>query len=111
VENTYTETATNRLILLNDKLKDAVTCTSNRTLRDLCESCNTVARELLVALDKVKVRGEQRKWKSVRKALRSVWSKEDVEGLEQRLARFREELSLHVTVDLRCELYVTKYYA
>jgi len=40
-----------------------------------------------------------------------VWNKEDVEGLERRLARFREELNLHVTVDLRCEFYVTKYYA
>lgn len=51
-------------------------------------------------MDKVKVKGKQHKLKSMRKALQSVWSKEEIEKLERRLTRFREELNLHVTVDL-----------
>jgi hypothetical protein len=56
---------------------------------------------LLAALDKVKVKDKQHKWKSIRKALRGVWSKEEIEDLERRLATFRKELTFHVVVDLR----------
>jgi len=101
-ENIDTETATYHLLLLNDKLKDTATSTGDKTLLDLCEACHTVARDLLEALDKVKVKGKQQKWKSIRKALRSVWSKEDIEELERRLEKLRTELNLHVVVDLKC---------
>jgi hypothetical protein len=95
------ETATNHLVLLNSKLKDAATITGDGALESLCMSCGTAAENLLAALDKIKVKDKQYKWKSIRKALRSVWSKEEIEDLERRLATFREELNLHVVVDLR----------
>ncbi|XTI94184.1 hypothetical protein V2W45_1473413 [Cenococcum geophilum] len=100
-ENSDIETAINHLVLLNNKLKDAATTTGDSALQSLCKSCGTTADQLLAVLDKVKVKGKQGKWKSIRKALRSVWSKEEIEELGQRLERFREELNLHVTVDLR----------
>jgi cysteinyl-tRNA synthetase len=103
-ENINTETVTNHLVLLNNKLKNAATSTSDSALERLCKSCGTAADELLAALDNVKVKGKQTKWKSMRKALRSVWSKEEIKELERRLARLREELNLHVTVDLRSVL-------
>jgi hypothetical protein len=101
-ENLDTETATNHLKDLNEKLKNGAKATGDTTLKDLCEACDKVARELLEALGKVKVKGKHEKWKSIRKALRSVWSKEHIEELEQRLARLRAELNLHLVVDLRC---------
>jgi len=100
-ENSDIETAINHLVLLNNKLKDAATTTGDSALQSLCKSCSTTADQLLAVLDKVKVKGKQGKWKSIRKALRSVWSREEVEELGRRLERFREELNLHVTVDLR----------
>jgi hypothetical protein len=100
-ENLDTETATNHLKDLNEKLKNGAKSTGDTTLKDLCEACDKVARELLEALDKVKVKGKHEKWKSIRKALRSVCSKEHIEELEQRLARLRAELNLHLVVDLR----------
>lgn len=100
-ENSDIETAINHLILLNNKLKDTATTTGDSALQNLCKSCSTTADQLLAVLDKVKVKGKQDKWKSIRKALRSVWSKEEVEELGRRLERFRGELNLHVTVDLR----------
>ncbi|OCK72799.1 hypothetical protein K432DRAFT_430890, partial [Lepidopterella palustris CBS 459.81] len=101
-ENIDAETATNHLVLLSNKIKDAATTTtSGDALKTLCESCESTAEKLLAALNKVKVNGKQDRWKSIRKALRSVWSKEDIRELEGRLARFREELNLHVIVDLR----------
>ena len=100
-ENIDVETATNHLLLLNNKLKDAATATGDNALKRLCESCKSTADELLAALNKVKVNGKQDRWKSIRKALRSVWSKEKIRELEGRLARFRDELNLHTIVGLR----------
>jgi hypothetical protein len=101
-ENIDIEMATNHLVLLNSKLKDAAAATGDSALENLCKSCNTAAEKLLDALDKVKVNREQQKWKSMRKALRSVWSKEEIGELERRLSKFREELNSHIVVDLRC---------
>lgn len=82
-------------------LQDSTNSANDTALRELCQSCNIVAKKLLSALNKVKVQGKQQKWKSFRKALRSVWSKEDISSLEQQLARLRDELNLRVVVDLR----------
>lgn len=100
-ENIDFETVTNDLALLNEKLEDGATGTGNKALESLCLSCKAVTGELLLALDKLKVKGKQRKWESFRKALRSVQSKEEIEQLERRLAGFRGELKVHIVVDLR----------
>ena len=52
-ENIDFETATNDLALLNKKLKDGATGTGDKALESLCLSCNTVADELLAALNKL----------------------------------------------------------
>ena len=97
-----TETVTNHLIQLNSKLKNAANATGDKALETLCKSCSAVAAELLGALNKLKVHGKKERWKSMRKALRSLWSKEKIQEIEKRLASFREELNLHIAVDLRC---------
>ena len=100
-ELTDTETATNHLLVLNNKLKDAAAKTGNEPLKDLCKSCESTAHELLGALDRVRVKTKHSKWESVRKALMTVWSRDEIAELERRLARLREELNMHITVDLR----------
>lgn len=105
-ENVDIEAVTNDLVLLSNNLKDAASNPRDEALKSLCESCHTVAEQLLAALDKVKAKGKRQKLDSIRKAVRSVWNKEHIEGLERRLARFREELNLRVVVDLRCVLVV-----
>lgn len=108
-ENINIEAATNDLALLRTKVHDSAESTDDTTLRELCQSCDAVATELLTVLGTVKVHGKQSKWKSFRQALKSVWSKEDIALLEQRLARFRDELNLRVAVDLRsvAEMVIT----
>jgi hypothetical protein len=101
-ENANTETAANHLIQLSNKLENAANTTSDKALHALCRSCGVVAVELLGALDKLKVQGKKGKWKSMRKALRSLWSKEKIQEIEKQLEGFREELNLHIVVDLRC---------
>lgn len=101
-ENIDAEMATNHLVMLNNKINGAATITNNNALKRLCESCKSTADELLAALNKVKVDGKQHRWTSIRKALRNMWNKKQICELEARLARFREELNLHIVVDLRC---------
>jgi len=86
---------------LNKKLKDDAITVGDAALQTLCLSCRESAIHLLEALDKVKAKGKQQKWESIRKALRSVWSKEEVKELEQQLAKIKDDLNLHVVVGLR----------
>ena len=100
-ENVDIETTTKHLTVLIQKLKEDAITVGDGTLQKLSLACQKAATDLLVALDKVKVKNRQQKWESIRKALRSVWSKEEIRELEQRLAKFKEELNLHVVVQLR----------
>ena len=102
IDNAGLEAATNDLVALNERIKsNATTGGANLALISLCSSCNDVAKELLVALVKLKLQGGKSKWKSFRKALRSVWSKEEVLGIERRLSSFRDEINLRIVVELR----------
>ena len=60
-ENINTETATNHLILLNNKLENAASTTGDKALEKLCKSCSSIAVELLGALDKLKEHGGKKR--------------------------------------------------
>lgn len=96
------EATTDDLVLMNQKVMNGASSSSDNSLKALCESCNRVAGELLTALEKLKVKGRATKWLSIRKALRSLWSKEKLDDLERRLGRLRNELVLHIAGDLSC---------
>lgn len=66
-------------------------------LRDVCVQ---VIDERLEVLDKLKVKGKPGKWKSGKKALRSVYSKGKVDGWVERLAAFRNEFQIHIQIDM-----------
>ena len=99
VENSHIEKATDDLLKLNAHLKKSIT--NDPDLQGICDVCTDAAGELLVALSKVKVDGKGKIWQSFRKALRSIWSKDKLQELENRLARFRDEWNLRITVYLR----------
>lgn len=101
-ENIDTEHVTKHLAELSTALQaSASSSQGDPALEKLCESCNNVAKKLLKALEKLKVDGRNGKWRSVRKALRSVWSKKEIDGIQKRLESFRDEMNLHIVVDLR----------
>ena len=79
----------------------AATAVSDPALHDLCNSVTSTTEDLLGVLNKLKVEGPKSKWTSLRKAIRIVWSKEQIQDLERRLAEFRDELNLHIVVRLR----------
>jgi hypothetical protein len=74
-----------------------------QSLEDLSSQCSTIATELLGRLEKLSVEqnGRNRKWKSFRQALKSVWSKEALDEMKTTLSGYRSQLELHVLLSLR----------
>ena len=92
------------LMRINDEL---ISCSSDLALDDdvqsLCKQCSEVAQQLIDALNKL-IRKSNRKWESFMKALREVWSKEEIERLVKRIAEFRELISTHILLSFRYSL-------
>ena len=72
----------------------------------LCHSCLDISNELQHALDKLQVAGGPTRWKSMRKALKSVWRKEKIAALRQRLVDYRSEINARILVGLRSRVDV-----
>ena len=68
--------------------------------RNLASRCKDIAAELLSTLERLKVSGSHRKWKSLVQALRSVWNKDQIESLVRRMESLRNEIQHHLQLML-----------
>ena len=101
-ENTDLELISKDLVALSAQLYASVgSSTETEALEELCGRCAKTAGELLSALQSFTVAGKKTKCKSTRKALKTIWGRERVEELKNRLLGFREELKLHFLVRLK----------
>jgi hypothetical protein len=66
------------------------------------------SNELQIGLNKLQVHGTPSKWKSLRKALKSIWSKELIAELQSRLVLYRDEIETRVLVLLKLKLDVVE---
>jgi hypothetical protein len=108
-ENTDLEVVTTDLLLLQAKLKcslpmggaasESTAC--DPALASLMGASEELAEMLLQRLNMAKAQGRYRRWKSLRQALKSVSSKDEVDGMAKRLSMFREELQTHILVSLK----------
>ncbi|KAL9618580.1 MAG: hypothetical protein Q9160_006691 [Pyrenula sp. 1 TL-2023] len=71
---------------------------AEHALRDIAVECATQADEFADAIDQLKVGGNHRRWKSFRQAVKSVWSKRDINARLARLNRLRQEVVIHLLV-------------
>ncbi|KAI1302748.1 hypothetical protein F5Y03DRAFT_360885 [Xylaria venustula] len=101
IETTELVKVTEHTSHLNKKLADDLGSAAPRQLTAIIEGCQNVSGELLSALGQLKVQGRMDRCKTIRQALKTVLSKKRVQELESRLDRFRREINLHITVDLR----------
>jgi hypothetical protein len=94
--------ATTRLVELTKKIQVAQRIFKSDSLsRDataICHNCNVIGAELLKQLHNLRLRDntEDRKWKSFRQALKTVWSKSEMSSIETRLLTCRKELEVHL---------------
>ena len=63
-----------------------------KALEAMTEQCNKVGEELIDALQKAKVQGVHKRWKSVRQALKSVLGRDKIQELYDRLKQYREQI-------------------
>lgn len=103
------EVVTSDLLVLQTKLVDAqpganVTykeLEEFRSFEPLIKRSSDLAEQLLTKLNAAKAQGRFRKWNSLRQAVKSVWSKKEVDDMAERLQSFKSELQLKLLVSLR----------
>lgn len=61
-------------------------------LEAITAQCNKVGEELIDALQKAKVQGAHKRWKSARQALKSVLGRDKIQDLYDRLKQYREQI-------------------
>ncbi len=78
--------------------------TPDKTLQSLCDGCAAIADELLARLERLKVEGNHKTWKSFQKAIESQWSQKELESLSRRLNEYRTALDTHVLINLKYKM-------
>ncbi|KAK6071562.1 hypothetical protein SCUP234_09673 [Seiridium cupressi] len=69
-----------------------------RALSDLAEKCLRLSDDLVAILDKLLVKGKNRKWKSVKVAWTSVVKQNIINSIEKRLGEYRSEIILRLNL-------------
>jgi len=111
IENAELEEATARLRQLTRAFQESLyqslprgsSDQGDQALQKICDKCAAVSQEMMEKLEKLKVSKNQphKKWKSLRQALKSVWSKDKIEEIAERLESLRMELDSHVLMSIR----------
>ena len=99
-ENVDLEVVTGDLAAITQKLEAHSVATIGRDGLD-CQRCSEAAIELLTALERFKVSGQNSRVKSARKALKAIWGKRRVDEMRTRLEGYRDEIQFHVLVELK----------
>jgi hypothetical protein len=98
-EDLEIETVTGDLKILSQHLykplqSNRIVSADEAALQNLAVECEKLATKLLSELDKLKVKDEgSRKWKSFKKALARVMKENEIQELEDRLARFQKQIN------------------
>jgi len=109
-KNLELEVITNQLSQLTKKIRHSDIPSDEKDLGDeekslqiMSHECSKIADELLKRLEKLKVKSDakHRGWKSLRQALKSVWSKEELNELSERLDRFRNQLQFRILASMK----------
>lgn len=70
-------------------------------LKTMATECQDITKKLLSLLDHLKLKGPRTRWKSFRQAILSVWKEREVQSLETRLDRFRQQLLMNLVESSR----------
>ncbi|KAL6716077.1 hypothetical protein ACLMJK_005643 [Lecanora helva] len=65
-------------------------------LFELADSCKRLGQELIQRLNSLKVKGANRRWKSFRQLLKSIWHAEEVSRYEKQLNHYRSQIALRL---------------
>lgn len=74
------------------------------SLYTLCKGCIDISEQLQAGLNKLQTNGAPSKWKSLRKALKSIWGREHIADLQSRVAEYRAQLDSRILIGLKSKL-------
>ena len=105
VRNIELDAIAQNLISLNRRVKNRAakfhpysTSEDEEALAVMMEKCSDIGEELIAAIQKAKVQGTHKGWKSVRQALKSVLGLDKVQDLYNRLKQYREQVVIILLV-------------
>jgi hypothetical protein len=109
VEFLELEAITNRLEELSSELippiiRGRALTENERQLRELCDGCRDVSKELLDVISSLKAQGTHKRWNSFRQALHSIWKEGEVQTLSTRLERYRRQIDTTLLVSIRDQI-------
>ena len=108
-ENLEMETLTTRLLgtvrELDEHLQSVEQTSMHKShsksfqrLLEIARTCKMIAEDILCRLDALKMQGPPSMWASVRKALKLLWTKEELDALMKRLKAYVSELDTAILV-------------
>ena len=114
IQHTDIATTCSDLERLTSKLSESILPHSVTTvlledelaLYNLSHGCVDVSQQLQDGLNKLQIDGAPSRWKSLRKALKSIWKKERLAELQNRLVEYRDQLDSRILVGLKTNLDV-----
>ena len=77
------------------------TSQSELMLKQLAIQCRDVCLELLQVLDKLQVHNGGGRWRTLHRALASVWSESQISALHTKMDSFRQQFILRLIISLR----------
>jgi hypothetical protein len=107
-QNNDVRSITKSLIDLNTKLEADLNyptpgrlSSQDKYISQLGRECNEIGNRLVLALERIQAQQKNGLWGSFRLALATVWSRGDIESLQQTMSNYRQQISMHILVALR----------
>lgn len=102
----FTDFAKEALAAMPDTIRDEMRVRYQRMndrLGSIRRECYTLSQELSQKLSQLEIppRAQFRRWKSFRRALKSVWGKNEIDAAAGRLDKLRKDLETHVLAVVR----------
>ena len=80
----------------------------DQALYILCTGYVDVSKELQSGLQQLQVKGTPTKWKSLRKALETIWTKDKIADLQTRLAGYRSQLDSRIIIGIKSRVDIVE---
>ncbi|KAG4428595.1 hypothetical protein IFR05_015919 [Cadophora sp. M221] len=101
------EVITRDLLSLSEKLEasveecfvDGVSYTgSDEALKKLCEGCDSLSKKMLKRLDKLKIQDGAGKRATLKQAIKTLWSHNELSEIAAQLASYQRQMEIHVLI-------------
>lgn len=95
---------------LNEEAQEKELSEDEKALQTLCHNCRDLAQSLSAKLGTLNVKESHRVWKSLGTALSNVWSKKEIQKMEEDLGKYRQAIDTRMISLTRWQHYSAPQY-